>query len=815
MAEEHDPGDQQAEERYICIHGHFYQPPRENPWLDAVEVQDDAYPYHDWNERVCAEAYTPNDSARILDARGEIVDIVSNYEKISFDFGPTLLAWMEEHAPEVYAAVLRADRDSRRRFSGHGSAIAQCYSHLIMPLAPESDRRMQVIWGCRDFRHRFGRAPEGMWLPETAVDLPTLDFMAEQGIRFTILAPHQAARVRPPDEDVWCEVARGSLDTSIPYRCMLPSGRTIDLFFFNRPIADAIAFGDLLKSGRRLAERLSGCLPSCTGPAPLLHVATDGETFGHHHRFGEMALAYCLREIDDQGMGTLTIYGEYLDRHPPSWEVEVREGTSWSCSHGIERWRSDCGCQTGGDPHYRQGWRAPLRAAIEGLRAGAGSCLDEALPRLVKDPRGACEDYIEVLLVRNADTVRRYLASHARHPLSPDEEVALLRLMEMYRHAMLMATSCGWFFYDIAGIEAVQVLRNAARVMDLLREAGVQDPEPAFLATLALAESNFHECGNGAEVYERFVRPAVVDLPRAALHGAVRSLFPALAVDGAWYHFTVGYEAFECVSSAVGTLATGRIYLRSGLTHAEGTYMVVAFFGADQRIAAGAGPPSMPHPAELPGALHRGDAETVVRLIAEAYPFRVSSWGDLCRDERRRIFEHLLDPSQQSFHRANESVADRHAALLRELVKGRVRLSPSHETWLAAALGDRLAQMLCADRIDVARLAPVAVQLRRLPEKTDPVPLNRAFSTALSRMCAALARNPDNRELMDDILLLFASLDALPLCPDLRECQTIMFALARVHLAPQRERSAQGDAEAKAWVDGLQRIAGRLGIHTG
>ncbi|MDG6256725.1 MAG: DUF3536 domain-containing protein [Methanomicrobiaceae archaeon] len=815
MAEEQDPGDQRAESRYICIHGHFYQPPRENPWLDAVEVQDDAHPYHDWNERVCAEAYAPNDSARILDAKGKIIDIVSNYEKISFDFGPTLLAWMEEHAPEVYAAVLRADRDSKRRFSGHGSAIAQCYSHMIMPLAPESDRRMQVIWGCRDFRHRFGRAPEGMWLPETAVDLTTLDFMAEQGIRYTILAPHQAARVRPMDEDVWCEVAQGSLDTSIPYRCMLPSGRTIDIFFFNRRIADAIAFGDLLKSGRRLAERLSRCLSSCTGPAPLLHVATDGETFGHHHRFGEMALAYCLREIDDQGTGTLTIYGEYLDRHPSSWEAEVREGTSWSCSHGIERWRSDCGCQTGGDPHYRQAWRAPLRAAIEGLRAEAGSCLDEALPRLVKDPRGACEDYVEVLLDRTPQTVQQFLSSHAWHPLAPDEEVALLRLMEMHRHAMLMGTSCGWFFYDISGIETVQVLKNAARVMHLLREAGAEDPEPAFLATLARAESNFRECGNGAAVYERFVRPALVDLPRAALNSAVRSLFPALAVDGAWYHFAVGYEALERVSSGVGTLATGRISLRSGLTHAEGTCMVAAFFGADQRIAAGAGPPSTPHPGELSEVLHRGDAETVVRLIEEAYPFRVSRWEDLCRDERRRIFRHLLDPSLQAFHRANESTVDRHAVLLRELLKGRVRLSPSHEAWLATVLGDRLAQMLLADHIDVARLAPVAAHLRRLPETADPAPLNRAFSTALSRMCAAFARHPGNRELMDDIHLIFTALDALGLSPDLRECQNIIFALGRSHLAPKRERAAQGDAEAQAWMDGMGRIASRLGIRIG
>ncbi len=815
MTEGFDAGDPGAGARFICIHGHFYQPPRENPWLEAVEVQDDAYPYHDWNERVCAEAYAPNDSARILDARGRIVDIISNYTRMSFDFGPTLLSWMEEHAPEVYAAVLRADRESKRRFSGHGSAIAQCYNHLIMPLATEPDRRMQVVWGCRDFMHRFGRRPEGMWLPETAVDLATLDFMAEQGVRFTILAPHQAARVRPMGDDAWREVERGDIDTSMPYRCVLPSGRTIDLFFFNRRIADAIAFGDLLKSGRRLAERLAGSLSASTGSAPLLHVATDGETFGHHHRFGEMALAYCLRYIEDHGIGTITIYGEYLDRHPPVCEVEVREGTSWSCSHGIERWRSDCGCQTGGHPHYQQAWRAPLRTAIDGLRAKAESCLEGALPRYVKNPAAAQEDYIGVLLDRTPVSIDRFFASHVRHPLPPEEQTALLGLMELYRHAMLMATSCGWFFHDIAGIETVQVLKHAGRVMQLLREAGAEDPEPAFLATLAQAESNFREYGNGAEVYDRFVRPAIVDLPCAALHVAVRRLFPSLPENGAWYHFRIVHEAFERSSSEAGTLATGSISLRSGLTRAEGTLMVAAFLGADHRIAAGAAPSGDGIPVELSAALRGGDAETLVHLIGELFPSHASRWRDLRRDERQRLFQLLLDPSLQAFHCANKEVVDHRTLLLQEIVGGRVRLSPLHEAWLATVMGDRLVQMLLADRVDFAHLSAITAQLRRIPDKVGCAPLNGAVSTALSRMCAALARNPEDRTLMDDILMLFAALDGLRLSPDLRESQNIIFALANAHLAHKRERASRGDAEAKAWVDGMLRIADRLGLRVG
>jgi alpha-amylase/alpha-mannosidase (GH57 family) len=820
MAGDPEQSDGGAKERYVCIHGHFYQPPRENPWLEAVEVQEDAYPYHDWNERVCAEAYAPNESARILDSRGKIVDIVSNYAGMSFDFGPTLLSWMEAHAPEVYAAVLGADRESRRRFSGHGSAIAQCYNHLIMPLAPESDRRMQVVWGCRDFIHRFGRSPEGMWIPETAVDLATLDFMAEQGIRFTILAPHQAARVRNLGDEAWREVERGRIDTSMPYRCLLPSGRSIDLFFFNRRIADAVAFGDLLKSGKRLAERLAGTLSASTGPAPLLHFATDGETFGHHHRFGEMALAYCLRHIEEKGMGTFTIYGEYLDRHPPVCEVEVREHTSWSCSHGIERWRSDCGCQIGGGSHSSQAWRAPLRTAIDRLRVEAESCLEEILPRYVKDPGAAREDYVHVLLDRTPETVQRFLVSHARFPFPPEEEVGLLGLMELHRHAMLMATSCGWFFHDIAGIETVQVLKHAGRVMQLLREAGAEDPEPAFLATLGRAESNVPEYGNGVEVYDRFVRPAIVDLPRAALHIAARDLFPSLTDDGVWCHFRGVHESLERSSSDAGMLATGRITLRSGLTHAGGAFVFAAFLASDQRIAAGVAPadattPAGLYPDDLEGALHRGDVETLVQMIEEAYPLHVSGWGDLLRDERQHLFQLLLDPFLQAFHHANRKVVEEHPLLLKELLEDRVLLSPSEEAWLGMCLGQTLARMLLADRLDIPHLSRIAAQLRNIPVNIDLTLLNQAFSTALSRMCAALARNPDDRDQREEILLLFAALDALRLRPDLRKSQNIIFALAKTHLASMQERAGRGDAEALAWVEGLRRIADRLVLRIG
>ncbi len=363
-------------ERFVCIHGHFYQPPRENPWLEAVEFQESAYPYHDWNERISAECYAANARARILDGENRIAAIVNNYASMSFNFGPTLLSWLQTERPDVYAAILEADRASAARFSGHGSALAQPYNHMILPLADARDRLTQVAWGIRDFEHRFGRRPEGMWLPETAVDLPSLETLAAAGIRFTILAPHQATHVRTIEAAgtaAWREVGEATLDPAQAYRVALPSGAEIAVFFYDGPVSRAVAFDPvLLSKGENLAERLLGAFVDTRAHVELVHVASDGETYGHHHRHGDMALAFALRTLESGSRARLTNYGEYLERHPPVEEVRIAERTSWSCAHGVERWRSDCGCQTGSHPGWSQTWRAPLRDALDGLRDALG-----------------------------------------------------------------------------------------------------------------------------------------------------------------------------------------------------------------------------------------------------------------------------------------------------------------------------------------------------------------------------------------------------------------------------------------------------------
>lgn len=483
--------------KFICIHGHFYQPPRENPWLEAITYQESAYPFHDWNERINAECYAPNTRARILDEKGVVIERVNNYSKISFDFGPTLLSWMEFKAPDTYQAVLEADKISRETFSGHGSAMAQCYSHMIMPLADSKDKYTQVYWGIRDFEFRFKRLPEGMWLPETAVDLETLQIMADLGIRFTVLAPHQAGRL----------LDHGELDINQPYSVRLGAGRSINVFFYNGALSQSLAFENILQDGKCFAEKLMQT-DNTDGPQ-LLSVATDGETYGHHHKFGDMALAFALKYIDDQIDARLTNFAEYLEKFPPQEEIEIIEKTSWSCAHGVGRWSSNCGCETGGHPEWNQGWRGPLRKALDWFQCRADSIFVEVGKGLFKDPWEARNRYIDIRINRyDRDT---FLAEQCQNSLDESKKVVVLKLLELQSNAMLMYTSCGWFFNDISGIETEQILLYAGKAIQLAEEISGEVLEPHFLELLELAESNVLEKGNGSQIYKNVIEKARMD----------------------------------------------------------------------------------------------------------------------------------------------------------------------------------------------------------------------------------------------------------------------------------------------------------------
>ena len=501
--------------RALCLHGHFYQPPREHPWLGVVGPEASAAPDRDWNTRITRECYAPNAEARVLDGAGRLCDLVNCYEWTSFDFGPTLLSWLEPHAPEVFAALRRADVASQAR-TGHGNAWASAYGHPILPLSTPRDVRTQVRWGRRDFEHRFGRAPEGMWLPEMAVDRTALAALAEAGITLTLLAPHQARRIRPlgADDAAWTPVTPESLDVSRLYRCLLPGGGFVDVLFRHAALSHGVAFGALLGDGVELAKRLRAALDD---DGSIVAIAVDGETYGHHHRFGEMALAAALRVLRRDREVELVGPAAFRDAHPPAHEVEIIEGTSWSCPHGVERWRADCGCRVAGPAGGSQAWRAPLRQAIDWLRNETAILYETRAGEVLHDPCGARDRYVECVL--DPGRTAGFLADEANGRLSPAATVLTRRALELARHALLMQTSCGWFFDDLAGLEPVQVMRYAARTIELAEALG-RRLEDGFADRLAPARSNVNG-ESGADLYRRAARGRAATPARVAASGAL------------------------------------------------------------------------------------------------------------------------------------------------------------------------------------------------------------------------------------------------------------------------------------------------------
>ncbi|MBW1713901.1 MAG: DUF3536 domain-containing protein, partial [Deltaproteobacteria bacterium] len=659
-------------ERYVCIHGHFYQPPRENAWLEAIELQDEAYPYHDWNERITAECYALNAASRIQDKENRIIKIVNNYAKMSFNFGPTLLAWLEKNASSVYRAVLEADQESQARFSGHGSALAQAYNHLIMPLASRRDKQTQIHWGLRDFEHRFGRKAEGMWLPETAVDLETLDLLAQAGLKFTILAPHQAQRVRALGESAWQDVSQGRIDTTRAFRINLASGRHLDLFFYNGSISQAVGFKNLLSDGETFALRLVQGFDENREEPQLVHVANDGETYGHHHRFGDMALAYALDYIETRGLARLTNYGHFLAQHPPGHEVEIEENTSWSCVHGVERWRVDCGCTAGGQPGWNQAWRKPLREALDWLREALVPIYEEQASRLLKDPWLARNDYIDLILDRSPASVERFLASHARRQLDQPEVTTALKLLEIERQAMLMQTSCGWFFNDIGRIEPVQILQHAGRALQLAQEVAGQDLSARFLDILQKAESNQPDLGDGRQIYLRRVQPAVVSLDKVGAHYAISSIFEEYDQQARIYCYLAQRQAGQLLEAGRAKLLLGRAQISSEVTleSAELTFVVLHF--GDHNLSCGVrgfqGEEAYQLMVdELSQSFDRADFPETLRLLDKHFGLPAFSLKSLFRDEQRKILNLLLESTLNEAEDVYGRLYEQHAPLMRFL----------------------------------------------------------------------------------------------------------------------------------------------------
>jgi alpha-amylase/alpha-mannosidase (GH57 family) len=780
-------------DNYLCIHGHFYQPPRENPWLDAVEYQASARPYHDWNERITRECYGPNTRARVHGQGGRILKLINNYEYMSFNFGPTLLSWLESAHPWIYAQLLAADRASRERYHGHGNALAQVYNHIIMPLARRRDKITQIRWGLADFEHRFGRKAEGMWLAETAVDTETLDLMAQEGVKFTILSPAQAQSVRPLGRQqgpgLWKDVSGGLIDPTRPYRVLLgKSGdRFIDIFFYEETISRAVAYEKILASGEDLLARITGASGGHKDGPRLVSISTDGESYGHHFKFGDLALAWLLHHLEQTGEISLTNFGFFVENFPPKEEVKLIEKSSWSCAHGVERWRADCGCSVSHTAGWNQTWRSPLREGLDWLANELASIFEDRGALLFKDPWEARNDYVRVLLKPSGHDERElFLRDHAARHLGAEERVEAFQLLESQRMALYMFTSCGWFFDDISGLETTQVLKYAARALDLVDRWAGKDLEAGLIDSLVKAKSNDPVYDHGGEVYKLLVMPSRIDPSRAAAHHGLLSLIEERAQQDCLFSDMVRPLGASRVGGRHLYGIIGEVEVNETGIGRESTWTYMALREPDQTMSCLVGKSvSTVDPEKLAEklrtVLREGAGDEIRGRFCQHIP-SARSYGlrDFLPDTQRCLIEGL---ARDLSKRITDTIREQQGGLREILRLLEETGEPAPETLgdiLRIMLSEELRKLMETDlegrAMDWAALGRLAAQAKSLAIALNGPLLKQKAQDLLKGQMESIASAPDESSMRDMINFLNLA-EELQLALDLWECQNMFYDL--------------------------------------
>ena len=801
--------------RYICIHGHFYQPPRENPWLEEIEFQDSAYPYHDWNERITSECYAPNAASRILDSKERIIDIVNIYSKISFDFGPTLLSWLERHKPDVHDAIIEADLLSMERFSGHGSAVAHAYNHMIMPLANRRDKYTQIIWGIKDFQRRFKRFPEGMWLPEAAVDKETLEVLVSLGIKFTILAPQQAKKTRKlGTAKKWRDVSGEKIDPTMAYQCILPSGRSINLFFYDGPISQNISFGNLLKNGETLANRLVSAFNDDRDWPQLVHLATDGETFGHHHRHGDMALSYALHYIESNDLAKITNYSEYLDINPPTHVVEIFENSSWSCVHGIERWKDNCGCNSGMHQNWTQDWRKPLRNALDWLRDRLIDVFSEETSKYIKNPWDARNDYIEIIFDRSHENINNFFEKHAERKLSKEEQVKVLKLLETQRNAMFMYTSCGWFFDEVSGIETIQIIQYASKAIQYAEEINGSALEAEFSRHLSETPSNIYN--NAKEPYEMYVKSAKTDLLRVGAHYSISSIFQEYPEKTTIFCYTANSEIYNKLEAGKLKLAIGKADIISNITWEGKTISFAVLHLGDHNINAGVRSFSGEEDfsameSEIIESFEKGDVPEVIRLMGKHFDDDIYSLWHLFKDEQRKVLDQILQLTYEGVESSYRQIYENNSAIMNFYHSLQRRLP---RPFLSAAeyIINTDFKKSFENGLEVEKLKRLIEETKRWSIKLDTTTIGFTASTWVTSIMEKLNEDPEDLELIEKLDDALEALTPLHFSLDLWKAQNIYFSIGRNFFKTMKKKAAKKDDIAVHWIDRFLKLGNHLHV---
>ena len=773
--------------KFLTIHGHFYQPPRENPWLEAIELQDSALPFHDWNERICKECYNPNSVSRIVDNKNQILDIVNNYQYMSFNFGPTLLSWMEEFAPLTYERIIKADIDSISEHSGHGNAIAQVYNHMIMPLANAHDKETQVKWGIRDFEYRFGRKPEGIWLAETAVDDATLKVLVDNGIKFTILSPYQALKIRKTGDKEWQDVSWGNIDPARSYKYTLKSDskKSIALFFYDGAISKSVAFDELLKDGNRFIKRLKEGVSETRNYPQLVNIATDGESYGHHTKFGDMALSYVLKiKAEDEGF-KITNYAEYLDKYESDYEVDIKQASSWSCFHGVGRWKEDCGCSTGGHPGWNQKWREPLRNALDYLRDGLAKVFEAEGPKYFNDnPWAIRNKYIDVILDRNYITIRKFQKENFKPDLTEEQKVKGMELLEIQRQAMLMYTSCGWFFSEISGIETVQIMKYAARAMQLVARFTNEDFETHFKDILSQAKSNIAEFGTGKDIYERFVKPSVVTAKQLACLWAISSLYQDFEDEEDVYCYTVKRHSYQKVQKGSSNFLVGHIEISSKVTlqKADLMFALMQYAGGDFHCAI----KEFSNDAEfneLQATLIKTFAlnpiTEIIRTLDEKFGKEYFTLKDIFIEERKKILQILLKDQLEKFGNTYKEMYDQGKGSIYHMQNLGLEIPKEFKISAEYALSHRYNDLLAGsdgfvEAPIVQQIKDINFEAKRMNIAIDKTPSNKNFAKRIITNLNRLTKSFEIQQ-ADTIIELFEMIEKLDLQIDISEAQNIYY----------------------------------------
>lgn len=813
-------------EVFLTIHGHFYQPPRENPWLEAIELQDSALPFHDWNERINKECYNPNSVSKIVDSRNRILDVVNNYEYMSYNFGPTLLSWMEQFAPLTYERIIKADIESISEHNGHGNAIAQVYNHIIMPLANEHDKETQIKWGIRDFEYRFGRKPEGMWLAETAVDDDTLRILEANGIKFTILSPYQADKFKKKGDKEWTDVSWGNIDPARSYKYNIKSapGKSIDLFFYDGAISRSVAFDELLKDGNKFIKRLKEGVSDCRDFPQIVNIATDGESYGHHTKFGDMALAYVLKvKAKDEGF-KITNYAEYLEKYRSDCEVEIKQASSWSCFHGVGRWKEDCGCSTGGHPGWNQKWRKPLREALDYLRDELVIIFEQEGPKYFDNVWEVRNKYIDVILDRNEMNVKKFQQENFKPDLSDEQKVHAMELLEIQRQAMLMYTSCGWFFSEISGIETVQIMKYAARAMQLATKFSNKDLETHFLEILSDAKSNIPEHGTGKDIFERFVKPSIVTTKQIASLWALSSLYQDFEDEESVYCYTIKKEAYKKVQKGSSTFVVGHIEIQSKITLQKSNVMfaLMQYSGGDFHCAIKEYSDDFEFnkiKTNLIKTFLMNPLTEIIRAMDECFGKEYFTLKDIFIEERRKILQILLKGKLEKFSQTYQVMYDEGKGSIYHLQGLGLKIPDEFKISAAYALSHKFNDIVVhsggfLDDDSIQQAMDINYEAKKIDIQLDKTPSNKIFSKKIQQNINRLVHSFEIQQ-ADVLLEIFDSINKLELQIDISEAQNIYFSKIYHKIGDIIESgTANKRATNKKFIEMLLEIGENLNINT-